>query len=356
MALVAEWRLDGSGEDASGNGFHLTGSPQQYFNGEFALFDGTSRPMSHPNDAAFNVQTFSIRARVLPLETSQNGFIFEKGTVNTQYSLFFQNTNTMIFRTHHGAAYDDLSINLVSLGFTRTFPAAPFYDVVATYDGAHKRLFFDAQEVASKAYAATISSNTTGVMIGQYNTNSYFYNGGMADVQFYDHALSPAEIADLHQNARAIEVVMPPMLISPLVRLTRQRQLMQRRYPTIEPVLAALPTARVRAPWHRIHGQVLNKNEVPSRRPVYALREDGPEAVLVYSQPGNGMYDLPNLPPVPHTLVAINEPNRNGIVHAHVQPVPWVPEVADPDAGIDYGLSNGGDDNEGGEGGEGDEG
>lgn len=209
MALVAEWLLNGTGNDTSGNDFHLTGSPKNYPDNLYAMFDGTSRPMSHPDAPAFNVQTFSIRARVLPNATIQNGFFFEKGSVNTQYSLFLGGSS-LLFRTHTGSSYDDLSINFGGSGFNRTtLSGGALYDIVATYDGANKRIYVDGVEVASKALVATISTNATGVMLGQYNTNGYLYNGAMADVQFYDNALTPAEITSLYENARAIEIIPP---------------------------------------------------------------------------------------------------------------------------------------------------
>ena len=70
---------------------------------------------------------------------NQNGFMFEKttnGIVNTQYSLFYNSSNDIYYRTY-GLSTLDLTINITSAGVVNNL----WNNVVATFDGTIKRIY-----------------------------------------------------------------------------------------------------------------------------------------------------------------------------------------------------------------------
>ena len=91
----------------------LTVSPNGVSTEHALAFDGNGDFVISPYNASFNVSSVTIEAWVYSSNFSQNGFIFEKGAVNTQYSLFFEG-GTLKFR-NGGATF---AINSASAGFT----------------------------------------------------------------------------------------------------------------------------------------------------------------------------------------------------------------------------------------------
>jgi hypothetical protein len=63
------------------------------FMSEKMTFNGSNNYISFPNDVAFDTQTFSIESIFNPASVSQDGFLFEKGALNTQINLFFYSGN-----------------------------------------------------------------------------------------------------------------------------------------------------------------------------------------------------------------------------------------------------------------------
>ena len=84
------WR-DMSGNNITGS---LTNGPTfNSANGGSIVFDGTNDSVIMADNSALNTQTPSVEVWIKTNATNQNGFWFEKGTVNTQYSLFQEGTN-----------------------------------------------------------------------------------------------------------------------------------------------------------------------------------------------------------------------------------------------------------------------
>ena len=159
------------------------------FNGSNTFFQGR-------NNTAMDNQTLTIQAWVNTDATTQNGFIFEKGAVNTQYALF-QEGDHMVFRT----------CNTSAVTSSLTFPTASYMSagtwhmVTATYDGSNKRLYVDTTQRASGAYTETLAANTWGCGIGRHSSG-YYFNGKIASVKVYGKALSTTEIKNNFNSQR----------------------------------------------------------------------------------------------------------------------------------------------------------
>lgn len=152
------------------------------------VFDGTNDFISIANDTALDVQTPTVEVWIKTNNTNQNGFWFEKGLVNTQYSLFQEGTN-IVWRQ-----------KLTSLASQYTTTAtyistSNWAQIVGTYASGDRKTYINGNLVTSDAQSGTIETNSTGMYIGAYGTGTgYFYNGNIAIVRVYNRVLSATEV------------------------------------------------------------------------------------------------------------------------------------------------------------------
>ena len=166
-------------------------------NGGYFTFNGTTTRFQGRNNTAMDSpQNLTVQAWVNPQDNSQSGHIFEKGTVNTQYSIF-QSGGTFHWRTM-GTSTQDLTFAASSV-----CPANTWSLVTCTYDGSNKRIYKNGTQVTSAAETGSISTSTGGAWIGCYgNANDYFWDGKIASVKVYNRALSTTEIKNNFDSQR----------------------------------------------------------------------------------------------------------------------------------------------------------
>ena len=180
-----------SGEVKNGTDFV---SPQNYFS-----FDGTDNYVQFPNTNALDNQSFTIEVWVRTNSLSQNGFWFEKGLVNTQYSLF-QEGNNIVFRNREaGGSTFSLSVNAASYLNT-----TGWFQVVGAYTAGSKRLYVNATQITSDTTNITVSTNSGGIWVGVYGgTGNYYYNGDIAIVNVYNRDIGSTGITQNYNAQRA---------------------------------------------------------------------------------------------------------------------------------------------------------
>lgn len=148
------------------------------------------------NNTALDTQTPTVEVWVRTNATTQNGFWFEKGTVNTQYALF-QEGSVIQWRL---GPLGDLSTTTATYMNTTNW-----YQVVGTYTSGDRRLYINGVQVNSNATAGALSTNTGGMSVGVYGgyagSRGYYYNGNLASVKVYNRVLTPSEII---QNFNAL--------------------------------------------------------------------------------------------------------------------------------------------------------
>jgi len=146
-----------------------------------------------PNNTTLDTQTPSVEVWIKTNTTNQNGFWFEKGTVNTQYSLFQEGTDIVWRHNFSGVGLSDLRV-LASNFINNT----NWYQIVGTFISGHRRLYINSNLVHSDTVAGTVSTNSGGMSIGAYGGYSgdkfYYYNGNLAICKVYNKELTPAEI------------------------------------------------------------------------------------------------------------------------------------------------------------------
>ena len=191
--------LTGSGN----NGTLVNGVGYLYdtFGGSL-LFDGANDGVQLPG-TSLSLNQMTISSWNFSSNYAQNGFIFEKttnNTVNTQYSLFYNSDNTIIYRTY-GLSVTDLSVNRITAGVVNN----SWNNVVATWNGTNKRIYVNGTLRATSAnLTGTVTQNNTGLAyIGIYGGFAgYPFNGRIAKTKAYNRALSDAEILQNFNSTR----------------------------------------------------------------------------------------------------------------------------------------------------------
>jgi hypothetical protein len=79
------------------NGTLVNGPTFSPTNGGSIVFDGTNDYISFPNNPNLDSQAITMESWSNPGEVFQNGFLFEKGQVNSQYSNFFNDDGTYVY-------------------------------------------------------------------------------------------------------------------------------------------------------------------------------------------------------------------------------------------------------------------
>jgi hypothetical protein len=151
-------------------------------------FDGVNDFASASDNTALNTQTPTVEVWVKTNATTQNGFWFEKGTVNSQYALF-QEGGLIQWRMNIGGV---TNLSTTTASFMNT---SNWFQVVGTYTSGSRILYINGVQVNSDAQTGTISTNSSGMFIGAYGTGTgYFYNGALSICRVYNRVLSAAEV------------------------------------------------------------------------------------------------------------------------------------------------------------------
>jgi len=197
----------------SNNGTLTNGPTFSTSNGGSIVFDGSNDGIQIPG-TNLSLNQMSICSWNYSSNYQQNGFMFEKttnGSVNTQYSLFYNNDNTIYFRTK-GLSTEDLSVNRVTAGVENN----KWNYIVATWDGTNKRIYVNGNLVATSSnLTGTITQNSTGAAyVGIYgNFAGYPFNGKISQTKVYNRTLTASEIL---QNYNATKGRFPSVLYESL--------------------------------------------------------------------------------------------------------------------------------------------
>ena len=154
-----------------------------------------------PNNTALDTQTPTVEVWVKTNATTQNGFWFEKGNVNTQYSLFQEGGNIIWRMSIGGNPFSQITAATSSFMDT-----ANWAHVVATYVSGFRGLYINGVLVNSDTQSGTIATNAGGMSIGAYGGytggREYFYNGNLAICRVYNRTLTSAEIIQNYNATR----------------------------------------------------------------------------------------------------------------------------------------------------------
>jgi len=172
-------------------------------NGGYFDFNNSTSVSTFPNYSELNpTQGLTIESWV-NFNGNDNDFIYEKGNVNTQHSLFSHggDLNDIRFRSYHeGGGGQDLFFNKTTEGFTTN----TWWHIVATYDRSYKRIYLNATERVNVAENRALITRTTGASVGRFGgtTTGYYFGGKISYVAVYERALSADEIKSHFNSIR----------------------------------------------------------------------------------------------------------------------------------------------------------
>lgn len=145
-----------------------------------------------PNDTSLDNQNFSVEVLAKTNALTQNGFWFEKGVVNTQYSLFQEGGNIR-WRANNGA-----TTTMVSLTTSTYLNTTDWFHIVGTCTSGSQVVYINGNSVGTGTTVGPFSTNTGGMSIGAYGgysgAHSYYYNGDIALVRVYNKVLTQSEV------------------------------------------------------------------------------------------------------------------------------------------------------------------
>jgi hypothetical protein len=154
-------------------------------------FNGSNGIITSPNNTALDTQTPTVEVWVKTNATTQNGAWFEKGGINTQYSLF-QEGGVIQWRMNIGGV---TNLSTTTASFMNT---SDWYQVVGTYTSGSRILYINGVQVNSDTQTGTIATNASGMSTGALGGNSggygYYFNGNIGVVRIYNRALSANEV------------------------------------------------------------------------------------------------------------------------------------------------------------------
>jgi hypothetical protein len=185
--------------DLTGNNT-LTATSLTYASDGSYSFNGSSDMIVLPENSLFNTQTPTVEVWVKPTSTSQNGFWFEKGTVNSQYALFLEGTNI----TWRNYTTSSTSLTVPAATYLST---SAYNQVVGTYtSGTGRRIYVNGVQVAQDSQTGTLNTSAYGCSIGVYGgysgSRGYYYSGNIGMVRVYSNALTPAEVMQNFNSTR----------------------------------------------------------------------------------------------------------------------------------------------------------
>jgi hypothetical protein len=144
------------------------------------------------NTTALDVQTFTVEVWVRTNSTNQSGFWFEKGNVNTQYSLFQEGVSIRC-RVNNGSLVDTITPTTASFMNTTNW-----YQVVFTFTSGSQVCYINGSVVGTGTTTGTLATNAGGMSIGVYGgysgSRGFYYNGDQSITKVYNRVLSAAEV------------------------------------------------------------------------------------------------------------------------------------------------------------------
>ena len=181
--------------DLSGNGNNGTNSNMTYSSNNGGIFDfnNTSSVSLISNSASLNPTTGLTIESWVNFDGNTNDFIFEKGNVNTQFSLF-SHSSDIVFRTYHSGdgSYHTQGPSKASVGVVN----GQWHHIVGSWDGSTKRIYVDGVLRNSVSKSGNLVTRTTGAAVGRFGGTStgYYFGGDIAKVAIYSIGLNDSQV------------------------------------------------------------------------------------------------------------------------------------------------------------------
>ena len=180
--------------DLSGKGNHGTNANMTFETDKGGVFDfnNSNSQSSIANSDSLNPVSQLTLEAVVNFDGNSTDFIFEKGNVNSQYSIFSHGTD-LVFRTVHDGdgSYDSLYA-VKTQGITN----GQYHHVLGSYNGSTKKTYIDGREVATKNKTGNLVTTTPGAAVGDFGgaSTGYPFGGKIALVRVYNIGLTASQV------------------------------------------------------------------------------------------------------------------------------------------------------------------
>ena len=165
---------------------------------KYLSYNGSNSSLVSSTSSAYDSQTITMECWCYPNSLNQLGFLFEKGAVNTQYSMFFENANFQ-FRTF-GLSNQDVTITSASY-----MTVSRWNHIVCTYASGTKITYVNGVQAGGlSGITGTLNTGGTNQYIGKYGNagDNYPFNGRIAESRVYNIALSAAQVLQNYNATR----------------------------------------------------------------------------------------------------------------------------------------------------------
>ena len=188
--------------DLSGNGNNGTNANMTFESLNGGIFNFATNSVSTiANSTSLNPTSQLTIEALVKFNGNSQDFIFEKGNVNTQYSLFSHGTD-IVFRTYHNGDgnYDSLIQTKAIANITN----GVYHHIVGSYNGSTKKIYVDGIERHTKNKTGNLVTTSNGAAVGRFGGTSsgYFFDGKIARVSVYSIGLTQDQV---RQNFEAIK-------------------------------------------------------------------------------------------------------------------------------------------------------
>lgn len=194
---------NGKSYSGSGNTFYDIGGGLTSNSGSFTSYGSNPGHISFngsngsgiqfPSSSIHDTQTPSVEVWVRTNALSQFGFWFEKGTVNTQYSLFQEGGNIVWRQAGAFSIHNNCFL----------YDYWAWYQVVGTYASGSRKTYINGTLVTSDNATHGVNTGGAGIGLGSFGggNTGYQFNGDLAIVKAYGKELTASEVA---QNFNAL--------------------------------------------------------------------------------------------------------------------------------------------------------
>lgn len=170
-------------------------------NGGYFTFNNSNSVSTFANYDELNPTSGLTIESWVNFDGNSDDFIFEKGNVNTQFSLF-SHGGDCVFRTYHAgeSGYHTQGPSKSTVGIVN----GQWHHIVGSWDGSTKRIYNDGVVKNSVSKSGALITRTTGAAVGRFGgtTTGYYFGGKIAYVAVYNRGLTEVEIETRFNNMR----------------------------------------------------------------------------------------------------------------------------------------------------------
>jgi len=180
--------------DTCGNYNGVSSSNITYAAGKYgnaAQLNGSSSNIFLPDNSNFDLTASQSISLWINSNNSGNAWLFQKGSPES-YGVW--TNGSILYFTLYNPSYSQLTTSSITLN--------TWYHVVLTVDSAGTGciLYLNGAVADSNTFGSAVNTNTGDVRIGSYQGGSYFWNGAIDQLRYFNTTLSSDQVTDLYNE------------------------------------------------------------------------------------------------------------------------------------------------------------